>query len=85
LQPRQLLTSVIAEGALMATAGVIAGAASGYALARLAGSYIPDIKMPSAAPVVASALILLAAAVVASALPAVRAARINVTEALRSE
>jgi putative ABC transport system permease protein len=84
-QPRQLLTSVIAAGAVMAAAGVVAGAVSGYALARLAGSYFLDMKMPSAAPVVASALVLLAAAVVASALPAARAARINVTEALRSE
>jgi len=84
-QPRQLLTSVIASGAVMAAAGVVAGAVSGYVLARLAGSYFLDMKMPSAAPVVASALVLLAAAVVASALPAARAARINVTEALRSE
>ena len=80
-QPRQLLTSVIAAGAVMAAAGVVVGAVSGYALARLAGSYFLDMKMPSAAPVVASALVLLAEAVVASA----RAARINVTEALRSE
>jgi len=35
--------------------------------------------------VISSALVLLAAAVVASALPAARAARINVIEALRSE
>jgi putative ABC transport system permease protein len=84
-QPRHLLAGVVAEGAVMAAAGVIAGALSGYALARLAGSYFIDMQMPSAAPVVASALILLAAAVVASALPAARAARINVTEALRSD
>jgi putative ABC transport system permease protein len=84
-QPRHLLAGVVAEGAVMAAAGVVAGAASGYALARLAGSYFLDMKMPSAAPVVASALVLLAAAVVASALPAARAARINVIEALRSE
>src|SRR5713101_7360282 len=84
-QPRQLLTSVIAEGAVMATAGVVAGAVCGYAIARLAGRYFLDMQMPSAAPVVASAVVLLAAAVVASALPAARAARINVIEALRSE
>jgi predicted permease len=84
-QPRHLLTGVVAEGAVMAAAGVVAGAVSGYALARLAGSYFLDMQMPSAAPVVASALVLLAAAVVASALPAARAARINVIEALRSE
>jgi predicted permease len=84
-QPLHLLTGVVAQGAVMAAAGVVAGAVSGYALARLAGSYFLDMQMPSAAPVVASALVLLAAAVVASALPAARAARINVIEALRSE
>jgi len=84
-QPRHLLTGVVAEGAVMAAAGVVAGAVSGYALARLAGSYFLDMQMPSAAPVLASALVLLAAAVVASAVPAARAARINVTEALRSD
>ena len=84
-QPRDLLTGVIVEGAVMALAGVVAGALCGYALARLAGSYFQDIRMPSALPVVGSVLVLLAAAVAASAWPAARAARINVIEALRSE
>jgi ABC-type antimicrobial peptide transport system permease subunit len=43
------------------------------------------MQMPSTLPVVASALVLLAAAVVASALPAARAARIDVMQALRSD
>jgi ABC-type antimicrobial peptide transport system permease subunit len=84
-QPGRLLAGVIAEGAVMAGAGVVAGAVLGYVLARLAGGYIPDIRMPSAVPVVASALVLLAAAGVASALPAVRAARVDVIQALRAE
>jgi putative ABC transport system permease protein len=84
-EPRHLLAGVVVEGAVMAAAGVVAGAVSGYALARLVGSYFLDMKLPSAAPVVASAVVLLAAAIVASALPAARAARINVIEALRSE
>jgi putative ABC transport system permease protein len=84
-QPRNLLTGVIAEGAAMALLGVVAGAVCGYALARLAGSYFEDVRMPSALPVVGSVLVLLAAAVAASAWPAARAARINVMEALRSE
>jgi putative ABC transport system permease protein len=83
--PRRLLAGVIVEGAIMAVAGVVAGAAGGYLLARFAGSYFLDVRMPSAQPVFASALILLAAAIVASALPAARAARINVMEALRSD
>ena len=84
-QPGRLLAGVIAEGALMAGAGVVAGAVLGYALARLAGGYIPDIRMPSAIPVVASALVLLAAAGIASALPAARAARVDVIQALRTD
>jgi putative ABC transport system permease protein len=84
-QPSNLLTTVIGEGAVMAGVGVVAGAASGYVLARLAGSYIMDLRMPSFLPVIASAFVLLAAAVAASVWPAARAARIDVIEALRSE
>src|SRR2546426_663717 len=61
-QPRQLLTSVIAEGAVMATAGVIAGAGCGYVLVRLARSYVEDVQMPGSLPVVVSVVVLLAAA-----------------------
>jgi ABC-type antimicrobial peptide transport system permease subunit len=84
-QPRHLLKGVIAEGAVMAGVGVLAGAAFGYILARLAGSYFLDVKMPGALPVLASALVLLAAAVVASMLPAMRAARVDVIQALHSD
>jgi putative ABC transport system permease protein len=41
--------------------------------------------MPSPLPVVISAIILLVAAILASALPAARAARVDVIQALRSE
>ena len=84
-EPRHLLTGVITEGAMMAMAGVVGGALCGYALARLAGSYFQDVRMPSALPVFGSVVVLLAAAVAASVWPAARAARINVIEALRSE
>jgi putative ABC transport system permease protein len=84
-QPRQLLTSVITEGAVMATAGVIVGAACGYVLVRLARSSFEGVQMPGSLPVVASVVVLLTAAVVASVLPAARAASVDVTEALRSE
>src|SRR5712664_2594662 len=84
-QPRHLLKGVITEGAVMAAAGVLAGAAFGFVVARLAGSYFLDVKMPGALPVVLSAFVLLTAAVVASWLPAARAARVDVIQALRSE
>jgi predicted permease len=84
-QPQNLLKGVIAEGAVMAAAGVLAGAAFGFVAALLAASYFFEVKMPGTLPRVHSALVLLAAAVIASMLPAARAARIDVIEALRSE
>ena len=69
----------------MAAAGLLAGAAFGFVLARLAGSYFFDVKMPGAVPVALSAFVLLTAAVVASWVPAARAARIDVMKALHAE
>jgi putative ABC transport system permease protein len=83
--PRRLLAGVIREGAVIATIGVLAGCLGGYWLARLAAKYFADLRMPDGLPVVASALLLLAAAVIASALPAARASRVDVIQALRSE
>ena len=84
-QPRHLLTGVIAEGAIMAAVGIVAGAAGGFALARLAGSYFTYVQVPGTVPLVASAIVLLAAAVIASVLPAARAARVDVMQAIRSD
>ena len=84
-QPRHLVTGVIRQGAAMAAYGVAAGAICGYGLARVAGSYFEVIRLPGAAPLLSSAAVLLAAAMVASVLPAVRAARVDVIQALRSE
>jgi predicted permease len=84
-EPQQLLKGVIAEGSVMAGAGVLAGAAFGFVLARLAGKYFVDVKMPGTLPVFVSAFVLMAVAVIASVLPAARAARVNIMQALRSE
>ena len=84
-EPKRLLRGVIAEGTVMAAAGVLAGAAFGLVLARLAGRYFLDLKMPGALPVFVSAFVLMAVAVIASVLPAARAARVDITQALRSE
>jgi len=84
-EPRRLLKGVIREGTVMAAAGVVAGVAFGFVLARLAGRYFLDVKLPGALPVFVSAFVLMAVAVIASVLPAARAARVDVMEALRSE
>jgi ABC-type antimicrobial peptide transport system permease subunit len=84
-QPRHLLLSVIGQGAAMAVTGVLIGAAFGYGLARLASRYFPSLQTPSASPVIASVILLVAAAVIASMFPAGRAARIDPNVALRSE
>jgi predicted permease len=84
-QPRHVLTTVIAEGAVMALTGVVTGAIAGYLLAQLAAGYFQSTRMPGAAPIVGSAVVLVAAAIVASALPALRAARVDVMQALRAE
>ena len=84
-QPKQLLRGVITQGAVMAAAGVLAGGVFGFVVARVAGSYFGDLKMPGALSVIVSALLLLVAAVIASWLPAARAARVDVMQALRSE
>jgi predicted permease len=84
-QPESLLRGVVTEGVVMAAIGVLAGAAFGLITARVAGTYFGDLKMPGALPVIVSALVLLGAAVVASMLPAARAARVDVIQALRSE
>jgi putative ABC transport system permease protein len=84
-EPQRLLRGVIAEGTVIAAAGVLAGGAFGLVLARLAGRYFLDVKMPGILPVLISAFVLMAVAVIASALPAARAARVDIMQALRSE
>jgi putative ABC transport system permease protein len=83
--PQRLLMGVIREGAIIAAIGVLAGSIAGYWFARLAAKYFVDLRMPDILPVAASAFLLLAAAVIASALPAARASRVDVIQALRSE
>jgi putative ABC transport system permease protein len=84
-EPRHLLAGVVREGAAMAVLGLVAGAAGGFLLARVAGGYFEEVRLPGLVPVVGSAAVLLLAAVVASVLPAARAARVDVVQALRSE
>ena len=69
----------------MAIGGLAVGFACGFGLAQLAGTFLGDLKMPGVLPVAGSAFLLLLAAVIASVIPAARAARVDVIQALRSE
>jgi len=84
-QPRNILTGVLVEGLVIACIGVGTGVVVGFAFSRVIGKYVAEVQQPGAISVLASALIILAAAVIASAVPAARAARINAVEALRAE
>lgn len=83
--PRKILTNVLIDGVVIALLGVAAGGVIGFAFSRLIGSYVQEVQLPGLLPLVGSVAIILAATVIASVLPAARAARVNVMQALRSE
>jgi len=83
--PRQLLTSVVAEGVAIAAIGIAAGAGVGLIFARGAARFVEHVDTPDALPIVGAAAVLIAAAAMASLLPAERAAGVDVVQALRSE
>ncbi len=84
-QPRKILTGVLTEGFIIATIGVGAGAVVGFAFARAIGRYTTTVQLPGALAFIGSAGVILAAAVIASAVPALRAAKVNPVEALRTD
>ncbi len=84
-QPANILTDVLLDGLWMAGIGVAAGAILGVVFTRIAASYVSAIGQPGALALSASGFVILAAAVIASAVPAARAARVNAVEALRAE
>jgi putative ABC transport system permease protein len=83
--PRDLRDGVLWDGTRIAAIGIAAGAAGGYALARVAERLFGNVQMPGAGPVIGAAAMLFGAAIVASLMPATRASRIDVLQALRSE
>ena len=84
-EPRHILTDVLREGLVIAVIGVAAGFIVGIAGAKGIAAWVGHVHMPGALSFLASAAVILASAVVASAVPAARAARVNAVEALRSE
>jgi len=84
-QPRRLLAGVLGEGLLMVAIGIAIGAVGGFIFSRMLASYIEKVQLPGVLPIIGSIITLLAAAAIASLLPAARAARVDVVQALRSE
>jgi len=83
--PRELRTGVLWAGVRIAAFGIAAGAAGGYALVRVAERVWGAVQLPGALPLLGAAIVLIGAAAVASVMPAMRASRVDVLQALRSE
>jgi predicted permease len=83
--PWELLTRVLREGAVIGVMGIVAGAIGGVLLARIVGSFVTDVQIPGAVPIVGAATVLVLSAIIASLTPAARASRVDVVRALRSE
>jgi predicted permease len=84
-EPKDLLGRVLKEGAIIAAVGVVAGVVGGLLLTRAVGSYIEDISLPGVVPTLGAALVLVIAALFAALVPAARASRVDVIDALRPE
>ena len=83
--PSNLLAKILSEGAVIAAAGIVTGVIGGFALLRFAGGFLGNIEVPGTAPLAGAAVVLIVAAVAASLMPAARASRVDVMQALRTE
>jgi ABC-type antimicrobial peptide transport system permease subunit len=59
--PRHLMTRVLSEGVVIAAIGIAAGAAGGFALARVATRFFATVQLPGALPIVGAAVVLIVA------------------------
>jgi ABC-type antimicrobial peptide transport system permease subunit len=76
---------VLLEGVLIVAIGIAAGAVGGYAFERVASSFFDNLRAPDPPSILAAATVLAGAAVIASLMPAARASRVDILQALRSE
>ena len=79
------LQLVLAEGAALAIAGTLIGCAAALFLNRYLESFVFGIKPTDAMTVIAVAVLLIGVAVMASYVPARRAAKVDPMVALRYE
>ena len=83
--PMALLLRVLSEGVLIVSIGITAGVIAGLAFAAVAHLYFGSVELPGAVSTLIAAGVLVTAGIVASLMPAARAARVDVLQALRSE
>jgi ABC-type antimicrobial peptide transport system permease subunit len=84
-QPARILRTIVTEGAIMAGAGLLLGLGGAYALTRLLSDLLfdtPQVDLPTFG---ATAIALFVVAMLASYLPARRAASVSPLESLRAE
>jgi ABC-type antimicrobial peptide transport system permease subunit len=83
--PRQIVRLVLSQGAWLAALGIGAGVLGAYAVTRLLSGLLFQVRPTDPLTFVATALLLAAVAIFASAIPALRATRVDPIDALRSE
>ena len=84
-QPLWILSNVLLDGATTAAIGIAAGGLLGWGLSRLAGNYVSELQLPGPIPLIGAAAVVVVSAVLASLVPAARAARVDTMQALRAE
>jgi predicted permease len=84
-QPLRILSNVLMDGATTAAIGIALGGLVGWGLSRLAGNYVSELQLPGPIPLLGSAAVVVMSALLASLVPAARAARVDTVQALRAE
>jgi predicted permease len=83
--PGRLMGGVVLDGLGIVAIGIAVGALGAYAFRGLASSVVGSAAVPGVPPLAGAAAVLIGAAIVASLMPAMRASRVDVLQALRSE
>jgi len=73
------------DGAATAAIGITAGGLVGWGLSTLAGNYVTELQLPGPLPLLAAGTVVVISAVLASLVPAARAARVDAVQALRAQ
>jgi predicted permease len=84
-RPGQILSLVLIRVVVLAAAGLVVGIPASFMVGPLVASLLYGVASSDAASVASAALVMLAVAVAAGLLPALRAARLDVRTALHAE